>query len=150
MQNAQLFGAEVVIISDYRDYEQAVEEEEKYSADINGALVEHIPAFEIEWSDAKEMIQSIRGGEEVVYVKASLDVTSPDNSVEVDLWYSTSLDLGLHLSTELAAMSTTFSVDHANQPLFTPRIASYRCLQCTEEFRLENCVSDGLYCAFTP
>ena len=80
------------------------------------------------------MIKFIHEGDQVVYLKATLDVTNDENSVEVDLWYSTSLDLGLHLSTELAAMSSTFSVDHANKPLFTPRIASYPCISCTKEF----------------
>ena len=51
------------------------------------------------------MIKFIQTGDQVVYLKATFDVTNADNTVEVDLWYSTSLDLGLHLSTELAAMS---------------------------------------------
>ena len=73
----------------------------------------HIPAFEIDWYDAKKLMEFIHlGGEKVVYMKASFDVTNEDNTVEVDLWYSTSLDLGLNLSTELAAMSHSYTPDH--------------------------------------
>ena len=86
----------------------------------------------------------------MVYAKATFDVTNRQNTVEVDLWYSTSLDLGMNLATELAAMSLTYSVDHAKKPLFTPRIATFRCLMCEKEFKEENCMSDGGYCAYTP
>jgi len=95
----------------------------------------HIPAFEIDWADAKKMVDFIRSGEQAVYMKATFDATNKENTVEVDLWYSTSLDLGLNLSTELAAMSESYTVDHADKPLFTPRIATYSCLNCKEEFR---------------
>ena len=57
------------------------------------------------------MVDHIHEGD-VVYVSASMDVTNAENTVEVDLWYSTSLDLGLNLSTELAAMSISFTADH--------------------------------------
>ena len=81
---------------------------------------------------------------------ANFDVTKADNTVEVDLWYSTSLDLGTYLASELAAMSISFTVDHAEKPLFTPRIASFDCLTCSEEFKEENCMASGLYCGYTP
>ena len=70
--------------------------------------------------------------------------------MEVDLWYATSLDLGMKLSNEFTAMSADFSISHQNKPLFTPRIATYPCVDCDEEFKQENCVSDGKYCGFTP
>ena len=94
----------------------------------------HIPAFEIDWVDAKNMVDFIHKGEQVVYVKATFDVTNAANTVEVDLWYATSLDLGLNLSTELAAMSLSFAVDHTSKPLFTPRIATFTCMGCAEDF----------------
>lgn len=152
VRNAHLFGAKVLLISDYRDAQQESNDRRDVGGSIvnDGALIEHIPAFEIAWADAKRLIEYIKTGEEIVYMKATVDTKSADNKVNVDLWYSTSLDLGLHLSTELAAMSTTFSIDHANQPLFTPRIATYKCLSCSEEFKRANCMSEGLYCAYTP
>lgn len=73
-----------------------------------------------------------------------------DNTVEVDLWYSSSLDLGLKLANEFAALSYSFTADHAKKPLFTPRIATYECKDCSTDMKTKDCVSDGLYCAYTP
>jgi|Transcript_45246 hypothetical protein len=81
--------------------------------------------------DAKKLVKVIKEGKQTVYVKANLDVTNDDNSVEVDLWYSTSLDLGTNLATELAAMSMSFTADHMQKPLFTPRIATFDCMTCS-------------------
>lgn len=50
----------------------------------------------------------IRDAKTKVVLKVSTTVTSKTNNVEVDLWYSTSLDLGLKLSDELAALSFSF------------------------------------------
>lgn len=139
-----------MIVSDYKDDEWAEEDANKFDGKLDGLLQSHIPAFEIDWADARKMVDFIHTGEQIVYVKATFDVTNNENTVEVDLWYSTSLDLGLNLSTELAAMSISYTVDHASKPLFTPRIATYPCLNCEEEFKKENCMSDGIYCAYTP
>ena len=62
--------------------------------------------------------------------KADLTVSNPDNSVEVDLWYTSSLDLGLKMSDELAALSYSFQGDHKKKSLFTPRIATFQCENC--------------------
>jgi hypothetical protein len=42
-------------------------------------------------------------------MKASMDIAKETNQVEVDFWYSTSLDLGLKLTNEMAALSKSFS-----------------------------------------
>ena len=70
-----------------------------------------------------------------------MDVTNAENTVEVDLWYSTSLDLGLNLASELAAMSLSYTADFNSKALFTPRIATYPCHDCAEDFKKQNCVS---------
>ena len=103
----------MLIISDYKDESWAEKETNKFDGKLDGMLTTHIPAFEIDWSDAKRMVEFIHKGEQVVYLKANFDVTNEENLVEVDLWYSTSLDLGMNLSTELAAMSLSFESDHA-------------------------------------
>ena len=151
MKNAVDFGAEVLIISDYLDKSWAERDYNKFDeSSIDGQLRTHIPTFEIEWEDAKKMVNVIYQGEEVVYAKATFDITNDNNKVEVDLYYSTSLDLGTNLSQELAAMSLTFEADHPNKPLFTPRIASYDCLNCDHKFKRENCYNHGAYCGYTP
>lgn len=60
-------------------------------------------------------------------MKVTTTQSTYKNNVEVDLWYSSSLDLGLKLSDELAALSFSFKSDHTNKSLFTPRIATFSC-----------------------
>lgn len=85
-----------------------------------------------------------------IYLNANMKTGTEDNKVEVDLWYSSSMDIGLKLSNELAALSYSFTADHSNKPLFTPRIATYDCSDCSVEMKEKDCVSDGRYCAYTP
>ena len=68
------------------------------------------------------MVEYIHKGEELVYMKATFDVTNSENTVEVDLWYSTSLDLGMNLSTELAAMSLSFALTPSASVVMRPCI----------------------------
>lgn len=63
MKNAHDLGAEVVIISDYKDEAQRVEEEAKYVVDHDGQLRSHIPAFEIDWHDAQKLVKVVTKGE---------------------------------------------------------------------------------------
>jgi hypothetical protein len=79
-----------------------------------------------------------------------MDTFKDDNTVEVDYWYATSLDLGLKLANEMTALSYSFSNDHNKKPLFTPRIASYSCTDCPDDVKEKNCVSNGKYCAYEP
>ena len=111
-----------------------------------GDLTYHIPLFEISHMDA----QKIKNSGEPVFMKVTTSQSSLQNNVEVDLWYSSSLDLGLKLSDELAALSYSFKQDHTSKPLFTPRIATFSCLGCSEEFKDQQCLSEGAYCAYTP
>ena len=85
IRNAQNFGAEAIIISDYKEENWAEKEANMFDGKLDGALTAHIPAFEISWADAKNLVMSIRQGEQAVYVKAVFDVTNVSNSVEVDL-----------------------------------------------------------------
>lgn len=47
-----------------------------------------------------------------MYIRAHLAPGNEDNSVEVDLWYSSSLDLGIKMADELAALSYSFGSEH--------------------------------------
>lgn len=91
-----------------------------------------------------------QGIDQAVYMRAKLTPGNEHNSVEVDLWYSSSLDLGLKMADELAALSYSFGSEHKTKSLFTPRIATFSCIGCPEEFKQKNCVSGGEYCAYTP
>ena len=59
--------------------------------------------FEINFDDYMKFDDKER-----LVLKADLTISNPLNTVEVDLWYSSSLDLGLKLSDRLAALSYSF------------------------------------------
>jgi hypothetical protein len=110
-----------------QDYSPSEKEDQNIIVSENeGDLKSHIPLIEISFADG----QRIRDVQDKVVLKVSTTVTSKTNKVEVDLWYSTSLDLGLKLSDELAALSFSFQNDHSKKPLFTPRIATFSCATC--------------------
>lgn len=113
-----------------------------------GVLQFHIPMFEISHHDGQQLLKAKR--DEKIYLRVSTTISKSDNMVDVDLWYSSTLDLGLKLSDELAALSYSYHNDHQNKPLFTPRIATFSCLDCAQDFKTENCYSDGRFCSYTP
>lgn len=154
VKNAMAVGASVLIVSTERNGENwksggQNHHDWKQWDDNDGQLQPHIPIFEIDEQYASLLRQVYDSGEGV-YLNANTKTSKVDNSVEVDLWYSSSLDLGLKLANEFSALSYSFTADHSNKPLFTPRIATYECSDCSPEIKLKDCVSDGLYCAYTP
>ena len=62
VKNAHDFGAEIVLVSDYKDEKQAGMDS-KFDLKLDGLLQQHIPAFEIEWADARKMVDFIHTGE---------------------------------------------------------------------------------------
>jgi hypothetical protein len=118
--------------------------------EYDGSLSSHIPLFEVPARVYKTIESTISKRGQTVHLKATMDTFNDENTVEVDYWYSTSLDLGLKLANEMTALSYSFSNDHNKKPLFTPRIASYSCIECPQEVKEKNCVSNGKYCAYEP
>jgi len=116
--------------------------------EFDGLLTEHIPALEIS-SQAANKIRKAVSGKKVI-MQATNEVANFNNTVEVDFWYATSLDLGLKLSNEFGALAKSFSTDHNKKTLFTPRIATYACTHCSKELKDRNCLGDGRYCSFEP
>ena len=90
------------------------------------------------------------GKSQPIYIRARLSPENDKNEVDVDLWYSSSLDLGLKMADELSALSYSYGSDHKDKSLFTPRIATFACPECPEDFKRDNCISGGDYCAYTP
>ncbi len=70
-----------------------------------------------------------------MFLKVTTSIGNSENTVDVDLWYSSSLDLGLKLNDELAALSLSFKNDHTSKPLFTPRVATFTCEGCPTDFK---------------
>ena len=136
IKNAMGIGCSVLIISDYlpdeKKYSRWADPKSSNKSD-EGVLQAHIPTFEISNSDASILKKAYSNGESI-YLNANTKTGTEDNTVEVDLWYSSSLDLGLKLANEFAALSYSFT----------------ECKDCSTEMKTKDCVSDGLYCAYTP
>mmetsp|Transcript_11475 Transcript_11475/g.19414 ORF Transcript_11475/g.19414 Transcript_11475/m.19414 type:complete len:112 (-) Transcript_11475:670-1005(-) len=73
-------------------------------------------------------------------------MSSPDNRVEYELWYSSVFDLSLSQIEMLSKYQEPFG----NNTLFTPRIFTFSCEFCPESVQLENCISGGKFCPFRP
>lgn len=93
---AAQFGASLLIVADW-DPNKPEDKKNDDFPEESGYLSMHIPTFEISHVDAQKLRRAIHAGQ-TVYIKAQLDHTNVENTVEVDLWYATSLDLGLKLS----------------------------------------------------
>jgi len=142
-----------LIIADFPESKEKAEEislSHLKKGEYDGTLSPHIPAVEISDKDAMKIMHAVRDRHEKVQLRATMEVSNAKNSVEVDFWYASSLDLGLKLSQELSALAYSFGNDHNKKPLFTPRIATFPCTQCPEEIKKKNCLSNGRYCSFEP
>jgi hypothetical protein len=70
----------------------------------------HIPMFEISKQDAHKLRKAKQADK--IYLQITTSITKSDNKVDVDLWYSSTVDLGLKLTDELAALSYSYNNDH--------------------------------------
>ena len=104
IQNAEKFGAEMVLISDLSTSDVIINQEIKTEQREGNVFQPHLPSFEIYSEDADKIYKTIKEGS-IVYIKAIIDNTHMENKVEVDLWYASSLDLGDRISDELAGMA---------------------------------------------
>lgn len=91
IQNAQHFGAQVVIIEDYNPTEKA---DQNVYPPTEGLLSAHIPLFEIDFASGKKIREAVNKND-TVFLRATLEIAQQNNKVEVDLWYASSLDLGM-------------------------------------------------------
>jgi hypothetical protein len=70
----------------------------------------------------------------------------PDNRVEYELWYSSILDVNVDTLAQLGVNQRALR----DQALFTPRILTYACPQCSADLKRDSCLADGAYCAIFP
>lgn len=149
-RNAARVSAAAVFVADFEKGDAAYDSSTSKDLLYDGTLQMHIPIFEISFESANKIIQTIEQDKSDVFVQVKANEAYEKDHVEVDLWYASVLDLGLKLADELAALSYSFREDHSAKPLFTPRVATFACPECDEQFKTENCVSDGMFCAYTP
>lgn len=69
---------------------------------------------------------------------------NPDNTVEMDYFYTSESDKSLDFIKNFRENYEKFSRDDVT---FTPHIVTWACTHCDSEFKRKECVSDGKYCA---
>lgn len=143
VRHIEKLGVKLAIIVDDREESS----ENLIMADDGTGHSINIPSFIIRKRDGN-IIKSfiINDPETTVYVKAELEMSHPDNRVEYELWYSSILDLDYMQVHDLALYQFALG----DKALFTPRILTYSCKDCTEEMKRKSCISNGAYCPFLP
>jgi hypothetical protein len=140
VRNIEKLGVKVGVISDNRD---ELSESLIMSDDGTGQTVT-IPSFIIRKRDADLIKETLLNSNSSVYIKAEVEMTHPDNRVEYDLWYSTVTDLESWFMYDLSMYQKTLG----SNALFTPRILTYSCQTCSEQYKKDYCLVNGKYCPY--
>ncbi len=78
-------------------------------ADDGSGYSVNIPSFIIRKKEGQLIKAVATDSQQTVYVKAELEIAHPDNRVEYELWYSSSLDLNFDLVRELQAYQSALA-----------------------------------------
>jgi len=103
-----------------------------------------IPAMLIgkEYGDILIKQANVTGGSPVT-LSAEFVMPHPDNTVELELWYSSSNTIALDFVKEF----DKYMVDLQDYIDFTPRFVTWGCTGCSPSFKERECFSGGTYCA---
>ena len=141
VRNIEKLGVKLSIICDNKaEFVEGV----IMSDDGTGSSV-NIPSFLISKRDCDFIKDTIANKPDAsIYVRTELDIVHPDNRVEYEYWYSSVLD---HEPWFLYDMSL-YQQALDSKALFTPRILTYSCKYCTEDFKTKHCLVGGEYCPY--
>ncbi len=100
----------------------------------------NIPSFLLSKRDCDFIKETIlKKPDASIYVRTEMDIVHPDNRVEYEYWFSTVLD---HEPWVLYDMSLYQQALEA-KALFTPRILTYSCKFCADDFKNKYCLVGG-------
>lgn len=102
-----------------------------------------IPAMLIGKEHGQILIDQAKKSSSPVTLSAEFVVPHPDNTVEMELWYSSSNTLALDFVKEF----DKYMVDLQDYIDFTPRYVTWGCTGCSPSFKAKECYSGGKYCA---
>lgn len=75
---------------------------------------------------------------------ATFNMTNPDDTVEYELWMSSSSDRALDFIEDFADMALRFDEGVTE---FAPRYSFQKCTDCDKDYTDKNCFGGGKYCA---
>ena len=77
-------------------------------ADDGSGLSISIPSFLIEKKDGDAIKKAWKGAVDSIYIKGDIEMTSPDNRVEYELWFSSFLDIDTRMIYDLGSHERAF------------------------------------------
>ena len=117
------------------------------SDDGTGAGI-RIPSMLISKKDGEILKEFLRKSDPFLAASAALSaefvMENPDNTVEMQLWYTSSNDRAMDFIQYFAEEIDKFDKEDVE---FVPRIVTWSCPSCDNDFKKKECVSGGKYCA---
>ena len=106
-----------------------------------------IPAMLISRKDGDKLVEFLKN-QESLSRKASLSaefvMENPENKVTWSLWYTSQSDKSLDFLRNFKENNDKYLKGDAT---FIPHIVTWSCTSCDSEFKQNECVSNGKYCA---
>jgi hypothetical protein len=84
-----------------------------------------------------------------VYVKSELSIENDDNKLEIGLFISSSVDVEPSVMETFSRLAYE-SVTTAHESSIELHIHTFACPLCPDFIKVEDCLSDGKYCAYFP
>lgn len=83
-------------------------------------------------------------------MQAELLISKPDNSIEMGVFWGSSLDFDPLTLNEILQLVTVHQSNTTTDNLLNLHVHTFACPTCPQEIKEEDCLSDGQYCAFFP
>lgn len=108
-----------------------------------------IPAYMLDHGAFLKIKSALKDGKEV-YLKAEQIISRPDNSIEMGIFWGSSLDVTEYTMEALNELVQQHSTSNTTDSLLSLHVHTFACPTCPKEIKEEDCVSNGAYCAFFP
>lgn len=146
VRNVESFGAILALIGDEKDEDVTQIIMEDY--DGSGFALK-IPAYMIEHRAFLKIKQALDDKKEV-YLSAELIISRPDNSIEMGVFWGSSLDMAQYSLEAFSELVAQHMANNATETLLKPHVHTFACPTCPKAIKTENCLSNGQFCAFFP
>jgi hypothetical protein len=139
VRNAERAGASVVVVIDDR-----VENiTDVIMGDDGTGTGIRIPSMLIGRDSGKKLKSFAIESKHLATLSAEFVMQAPDNTVEMELWYSSDNVLALDFLKDFDKHMYRLQ-SYLN---FVPRFVTWACPMCTDDFKKSECFGDGKYCA---
>jgi len=139
VRNAERAGASLLVVADHQqeDIQNVIMGDDGTGTGIR------IPSMLIGKAQGAILMDQAKLNKEPVTLSAEFVMKHPDNTVEMELWYSSANVLALDFIKEF----DKYMKDLQDYLDFTPRFVTWGCTACTKAFKQRECFSEGKYCA---